>query len=81
MLEVILCYLFLCLCLFVDYPKKKFYKDLEFTKLEYHLELDFSELEYIKNDRFPFSSETMLFCYKFLKIVVFGHFHPIFFAK
>ena len=23
MLEIILCYLFLCLCLFVDYPKKK----------------------------------------------------------
>ena len=37
MLEVILCYLFLCLCLFVDYPKKKFYKELEFTKLEFHI--------------------------------------------
>ena len=40
MLEIILCYLVLCLCLFVDYPKKKKtknYKELEFTKLEFHI--------------------------------------------
>ena len=30
-------YLFLCLCLFVDYPKKKKYKELELTKLEFHI--------------------------------------------
>ena len=29
-------YLFLCLCLFVDYGKKK-YKELELTKLEFHI--------------------------------------------
>ena len=28
MLEIILCYLVLCLCLFVDYPKKKKNKKL-----------------------------------------------------
>ena len=38
MLEIILCYLFLSLCLFVDYPKKKKnYKELKFTKLEFHI--------------------------------------------
>ena len=36
MLEIILCYLFLCLCLFVDYPKKKKNcKDIELGELEY----------------------------------------------
>ena len=33
MLEIILCYLFLCLCLFVDYPKNC--KELELGELEY----------------------------------------------
>ena len=38
MLEIILCYLVLFLCLFVDYPKKKKnYKGLKFTKLEFHI--------------------------------------------
>ena len=30
-------YLFLSLCLFVDYPKKKSCKGLMFTKLEFHI--------------------------------------------
>ena len=31
----------------------------------------------LKLTKLPFSSETVLNCYKFLKIVVFGHFHPL----
>ena len=51
--------------------------ELEFTVLEYHLELEFVELEYQKSGRSLISSETMLFCYKFCKMVVFGHFHRL----
>ena len=43
--------------------------------LEYHLELKFVELEYQKSGRSLISSETVFFCYKFCKIVIFGHFH------
>ena len=54
MLEIILCYLFLCLCLFVDYPKKK--KIVRISSLvssstlekqvPYYKELEFTKLEY-----------------------------------
>ena len=30
-------YLFLCLCLFVDYKKKKMYKELKVSKNEFHI--------------------------------------------
>ena len=37
--------------------------------------LEFGKLEYHKSGISLISSETVLFCYKFLKMVVFGHFH------
>ena len=55
-------------------PRWNARQELEFTKLEYHLELEFSELEYQKSGRLLMSSETMLNCYKFCKMMVFGHF-------
>ena len=38
--------------------------------------LEFVKLEYHKSGISLISSATMFFCYKFLKLVVFGHFHP-----
>ena len=40
--------------------------------------LEFVKLEYHKSGISLISSKTVFFSYKFLKMVVFGHFHPIF---
>ena len=40
--------------------------------------LEFGKLKYHKSGIFLISSEIAFFCCKFLKMVVFGHFHPYF---